>query len=884
MSDDIRSRQQRKKQQREQATNKKNKKGNHSLLKKIIKYMAIALGALSVAGAIVLFSIILSAPDLDEESLTLAQNPEIYDRNDELISTLNTAENRRSANIDEVPELVQDAFVVTEDIRFYDHFGLDMRRIGGAIVSNVTGGFGSEGASTITQQVVRNLFLSADKTMTRKIQEQYLAVRLEQQYSKEQILEMYLNAIYFSDGRYGIVEAADYYFNKTLDELEIEDAALLAGMPQRPNAYNPMKNPDLAEQRRNTVISLMANHERISEEEAEQARNVLVEDQIHEGERETSDYQAFIDEVLDEVEALEEVDAQDIYSGGLEIYTTMDRDVQSHVEYLMQSGEVIQFPDDEYQAGITLMDTNSGAIRALGGHRETAKGARSWNWATSPKRQPGSTIKPVLDYGPAIDELQWSTFYQITDEPFQFPSGHEVRNFDRQYRGDVSMREALRDSLNVPAAKTFQEVGATNAQAFAERLGIPFDQAATPSYSLGGFSTGFSSRELAGAYAAFGNEGVYNEPYTVRKVVLQDGTEIDMQPEPEVAMNDYTAFMITDMLKTVVTSGTGTRANVSGVPIAGKTGSTNFSDEERNQYGITSGIRDSWFAGYSTDLTAAVWTGYNSLDEGYIQYDGHQQHIARDLFREAMTFAHQGLETSNFTRPDSVTRVAVERSTGKLPSEFTPESEIVHEYFVRGTEPTEVSDEFESLNPVSDLEAVYDEEIHEVIISWDYDEEFIDQVSFMVEARRDDKDEFDLLDITSSTSFGITNPELGDVYEIQITAISNEDEDLQSDASTTSVTIPEADELDEENMDEDLLDEFFDDLFGDDDDNQGNGPPANRPGNGHGNGNGNGHDQDPEDVDEQEDSDDDTENEEGLDDDETDEEDDSNEDDILNLT
>jgi penicillin-binding protein 1A len=810
MSDNYRTREERRKAKQQTKKTNTNKKSK-GLFKKSLTAFGIIMLIMLIGGAVSVFGILRGAPDLDPDRLTLAQNPEIYDRNGELMTTLQTAENRRSVNINDVPDLMKDAVLSVEDVRFYDHFGLDMRRIGGAVVANVTGGFGSEGASTITQQVVKNLFLTMDKTMARKIQEQYLAIRLEQQYTKDQILEMYLNAIYYSGGRYGVVEAADYYFSKELDELTVADAALLAGIPQRPNHFNPFNNPEGAEQRRNIVIGLMEKHGKISAEEAEEARSISVQDQLNRSERDPNPYQVFLEQALTEVEAIDGIEPSDIYTSGLKIHTTLDQDLQQYVEQVMESGDPSIFPNDKIQAGITLLDTKTGEVLAIGGLREEPETQFSYNWATKPRnpQQPGSTIKPILDYGPAVNELKWSTYHQIVDEPYNFVStGDPVRNASGNHRGSVSMREALKDSLNVPAVKAFNEVGVDKAKAFGERLGLNLDSI-TEAYSIGGFSKGVTPFEMAGAYAAFGNNGQYNRPHTVTRIEFQDGQTINLSPEPVAAMEDYTAFMLTDMMKTVVQSGTGTNAAVSGVPIAGKTGSSNLDREVRERYGLTSGVRDSWFAGYSTELTAAVWAGYASPEDGVIQLGTDDARVASNLFRTVMSYAHENREVSDFVQPDSVVRVAIERSTGLLPSEYTPQSEIVNEYFVRGTEPSNVSEEFEQTeaDSVRGLQAVYNEEAHEIQISWDYPEDLRDQFSFRLEIKGPDQSDFNTVDITKNMEYRLSSPEYGETYTIRVTAISDSDSNLTSDPAETQVTIPE-EEIEEE---EEIIDDLFED-------------------------------------------------------------------------
>jgi len=673
-----------------------------AIFKKILITLGILILFIIVVGGITVFTIIRKAPKLDPDKLTLAQSPQIFDNQGELITTLQSIENRRSANIDEIPQVLIDAVISMEDVRFYEHSGIDIRRIAGAILSNVKNGFGSQGASTITQQVVKNLFLTGDKTWTRKIQEQYLAIKLDKEYSKDEILEIYLNVIYFSDSRYGVLEAADYYFSKKLSELTIEDAALLAAIPQRPNYFNPFNNPEAVETRRNIVISMMEKYGKITSKEAETAKKVSIEEQLQKSDREVYPYQAFLDQVLNEVEAIEGIEASDIYTMGLKIYTSLDQDLQQYVENVMQSGEVIKFPDDKYQAGITVMDTKTGEVRAIGGSRKPTEGVRTWNWATNPRRSPGSSIKPILDYGPAVDEFEWSTYHQLVDEPHTYSDGTPVHNYDQEYKGSISLRKAMETSRNIPAVKAFQEVGIEKAKAFGERLGIELDSI-EESYSIGGFQTGVSSFQMAGAYGAFGNTGIYNAPHTVVKVEYPDGKVIDLTPKEVIAMNDYTAFIITDILRTVVegSEGTGRLAAISGIQIAGKTGSSNFTDEEKKDLNISDGIKDSWFVGYSTELTTSVWTGYENNADGYIDTDSGSTdgQIARLLFKEIMTYAHEDRDEADFKQPDSVVRIGIDRSTGLLPSVSTPSSEIIYEYFVVGTEPTIDSKEENKGNP-----------------------------------------------------------------------------------------------------------------------------------------------------------------------------------------
>ncbi len=433
MSEEMNTRQGRR--QARQTTKQSKKKPKRGIWKKIF-LLLVSLGVIAViAGGITVFAMIQGAPPLDHEKLTLSQAVQIYDEGDEFVSQLDSEERRVNVSIQDVPQVVEDAFISVEDIRFREHFGIDIRRLFGAVAANITDGFGAEGASTITQQLVKNLFLNDQKQITRKVQEQYLAIKLEQQYSKDQILEMYLNQIYLGSGVYGIELASQTYFSKSVDELTIADAALLAGIPRRPSFYDPTKNPEAAESRRNLVISLMEQHGKITSAEAEEAKAVPLADQLNPSERESYPYEAFYNQVLSELEQMEGITVNDIYNAGLKVYTTLDIDAQEHVENVLQTDEFISnYPDNEdFQAAVTLLDTKTGQIKAIGSGREDTGQQRGFNIATDDKRQPGSAIKPILDYGPAIEYLQWSTGHILVDDQYNYSNGTPIRNFDRRY-------------------------------------------------------------------------------------------------------------------------------------------------------------------------------------------------------------------------------------------------------------------------------------------------------------------------------------------------------------------------------------------------------------------------------------------------------------------
>ncbi|TFB23995.1 PBP1A family penicillin-binding protein [Filobacillus milosensis] len=790
MSQDVKSRKAKKQ------TAKGNKKINW---KKVLITLLIigALGMFIVAG--IVFSYIKDAPPLNAEELQVPLSTTILDRNGDVIAELG-AQKRESIQYDDIPQVLEDAVLATEDVRFFEHSGIDLRRIGGAVIANLKEGFGAEGASTITQQVVKNAFLTREKSIERKIQEQYLAFKLEQQYSKKEIFTMYLNLIAYGKDIYGVQKASEAFYGKSdLSELTLPEAALLAGIPQRPNAYNPFIDPELAKQRRNTVLNLMVQHGKITEQQANEAKQVKIEDMVQDSYESNIPYEAFIEQVL--IETGEHLDDEvDVYSAGLTIHTTLDPEAQKHLEFLLSDKESpIYFENKEIQAGVSAINTQTGEILAIGGGRNKEGIWGGMNYAINPEgRQPGSTIKPILDYGPAIEFEKWSTYHQLLDEEIQYGSdGNQktLNNFDNRYRGWMTMREALYNSINVPAFKTFDEIRSAHSEEkilnFAEGLGLSFDNL-YDSDSIGG-NNQVNPLQLAGAYAAFGNSGIYNEPHAVTKIVYpEEQNVVEVKPESDIAMSDYTAYMITDMLKDVVTHGSGTRVNVGNLPVAAKTGTTNDAV-------------DSWLVGYSTNFTIATWVGYPQNES----LPNSAKNVPKDIFSNLMTFMSQDVETSDFKKPESVVEVGVEKGSrpAKLPSEYTPESEIVTELFVKGAEPTETSEKYDQLDPVTDLTAEFDKDSNTITVNWNHpmlDEEN-QNMSFRVRVSVDGSE---MQDVGTVNETEIVFDEIapGTSYTFEITAIDNENESNSSEPAETSVETP-----DEEA-------DFWDDFLGDEED------------------------------------------------------------------
>lgn len=771
-------------------------KQRKGLVKKIILSI-VALGvAMLVAGAGLFAYYVSSAPELDENLLKDPLSSVFHDKNGDVFATIG-AENREYVKYEDIPQEMIDAIIATEDVRFFEHSGMDFYRLGGAVLANLTRGFGAEGGSTITQQVVKNSFLQNEKKLKRKAQEAWLAFKLERAYSKEEIFEMYFNKVLMSGRIYGFGTGAKYFYNKKLEDLTLPERALLAGMPQAPNGYNPLKYPEEAKFRRDIVLTLMAQHGKITEAQMKEAKQASITEGLTTEEQRLavvgSKYDAFLDVVIGE---LEESGESSALAEGITVYTTLDPKAQQQVEEVMNNDEL--FPTEKIQSGLSVVDTTTGAIQAIGGGRHYGS-ERGFNYATDSIQQPGSTMKPLTDYGPAIEYKNWSTGHALVDKPTTYSGGISVNNVDMNYLGTLTMRQALYMSRNTTAVQTFQEVGAERSLDFVRGLGIePKEGYLVESDALGGGTANVSTTQLAGAYAAFGNEGVFNKPHAIEKIVYRDGvTEKSFKPKSNVAMSDYTAYMITDMLRDVVSDkpgASGARANVPGIDVAGKTGTTNYSDEELRTYGLRSdAVPETWFAGYTTEYTIAVWSGYEKRSDAMTSWE--ERWLSQELFSEVMGRISDN--PSRFTRPSSVVEATIELGTNpvQLASAGTPPEKRRTELFVSGTAPTQVSNNYappkEDKKEKEELAApgvsASMNEAGQIAISWSHPS---DNASF--EVALDGMN----LTTTKDRSFTTPNPGTADSYTVTVVAIVD---GKRSPAGTATVTVsaPEPEEPDQ---------------------------------------------------------------------------------------
>ncbi|WOZ74883.1 PBP1A family penicillin-binding protein [Limosilactobacillus reuteri] len=631
------------------------------LIKKILLWVAGIVVLLMVASAALFFYYASSAPKISRSDLTSQSITTIYDDQNRVISRLG-AQKREYAKDNQIPKQLKNAVVSIEDRSFYKHHGVDTIRILGAATSNVFGrSAGMQGGSTLTQQLVKlSVFSTAasDRTLKRKAQEAWLAINVEQHFSKSQILDFYINKVYMGNGIYGMQTAAQYYYGKDLNDLDLSQLALLAGMPQSPTYYNPLvSNTKYATQRRNEVLNAMVRSNYITQSQANQAASESVTAGLDPDHGNISGSGTAVDsKVVDPYvkQVLADLQAQgyDPYSDGLKVHTNLDLDAQQHL--YDAANKNVQFQNDKMQAGVAVTDPHNGQIIAMLGGRHTGNVVYGLNRAVQSNRSSGSTAKPLMDYGPAIEYLQWPTFKSIADTRFVFPGTNTVlHDFDKKYKGNMTMREALVQSRNVPAIRALQAVGIKRATSFLDGLGISQKQ---PYTLQNGIALYISPLQVSAAYAAFANGGTYYKPYYISSITTQDGSVKQFNPKGKRAMNKATAYMITDMLKGVFTDsqGSATDARLDGVNQAGKTGTTNYPGNSSQ-----SGVMDSWMAGYTKNYSIAVWTGYDhplepggSISEQYVK-------SAQLLYKDLMQYLDSQNHASDWTMPDTVEAVRV---------------------------------------------------------------------------------------------------------------------------------------------------------------------------------------------------------------------------------
>ncbi|WEV61202.1 PBP1A family penicillin-binding protein [Streptococcaceae bacterium ESL0729] len=623
---------------------------------KALKYILIAGISLFIVGFIAASSLFVyyarTAPELDISKLESHSSSIIYDKDGQVIANLGT-EKRDLITTKDIPITLVNAITSIEDHRFFNHRGVDPVRIFGSFLHNAKSGT-TQGGSTLTQQLIKLSYFSTnktDQTIKRKAQEAWLAVQLERKESKEEILTLYINKVFMANGYYGMRTASLAYYGKELKDLNLAQTALLAGMPQSPNGYNPYTNPEDATLRRNVVLASMLKYKKISQEDYDNAINTPITDGLQQLKPSVS-VPSYLDNFIKQaIEEVQETTGQDVMTDGLKVYTTVDSNAQQRLYDIVNSDDYVNFPDDDMQVASTVTDVKSGAVVAQIGGRKVPEGTVFGNnQAVNTDRDWGSTMKPLVDYGPAFEYGIYNTTKKtINDAPYNWPGTNDpVYNWDRRYYGQMTVRQALVQSRNIPAIKTLESVGLTKANDFVNGLGIHFSPSIVYSNSISsntqeaGNEYGASSEKMAAAYAAMASGGIYTKPYYVTKIVTDDGQEKVTSPVQTRAMKETTAYTMTSILKDVITGGTMTNGYIPGLYQAGKTGTSNYNDSQINQvladygkyisYGETV-APDENFVGYTTNYSMAVWTGYANR---MIPLYGQKLEVALDVYREMM--------------------------------------------------------------------------------------------------------------------------------------------------------------------------------------------------------------------------------------------------------
>ncbi len=643
-----------------------------SMLKTIFGFTAkiafLLLLITALAGASIAASLVGEAvsdlPALNKQAFRIQSSATtLYDARGQVITQLHGKINRIPVRLEQVPQVMQDAMVSTEDERFYDHRGVDYWGLGRALFKDLRGG-SQEGASTITQQLVKNVLLSPEKSLSRKIREAILARQVETTFNKREILETYLNLIYFGEGAYGVEAASQTYFGKPCSELNLAEAALLAGLPKNPSRYSPFANSRDARERRNTVLQVMNHNGYISQQELQAGLGAPLPSKRY-ARQDDYPYPYFLDHVIDELINKYGFSQEQVYDGGLKVYTTLDPQVQQSLEEVYS--DPANFPPSSGcrlpESAMVVLQQSSGEIKGLVGGRSHVI-RRGYNRATMLKRQPGSTFKPLVVYAPAI-ELGYGPATVLEDkvevygkDSYAYAPGN-MGNFSR---GRISMRTALNNSVNTYAVKLLKMIGINQGYDFGKRLGLMSlnSQDKVLGLALGGTTQGLSPLELASAYAPLANRGIKVQTHSVTQVLDPNGKVLaEEKPVGRPVMKTETADMITDLLKSAVEKGTGKEARLQGRPVAGKTGTTELPGLPEFSR-IKQGNKDAWFAGYTPELVGVVWLGYDITDANHYLKKVYGGSYPATIWNKVFSRILTGLTPSQFA-PAPAAMLAAER-------------------------------------------------------------------------------------------------------------------------------------------------------------------------------------------------------------------------------
>ena len=633
-------------------------KGPWHIIKRVLLVILIIFVLGVAAGSALFFYYAKSAPELSTSKLSSPGSTIIYDANNKKITSLGS-DNRTLIAEDKVPQQLKDAIVSIEDRQFYQQKGIDPKRILGAFLNNLNPGSGLQGGSTIDQQLIKLSYFStskSDQTLKRKAQEAWLALQLDKHYSKDQILTFYINKVFMGYGNYGMETAAKFYYGKSLSQLDLAQTALIAGIPNAPSSYNPYSNPKLALERRNEVLQAMYENHKISKSQEQQAQAEDINTgllPVHQNNVEDSEKAKIADPYLKEVIQDVEAKGYDPFTQCLKIYTNLDMNIQEKLYEIANTNNYVYFPNNKIQVASTIINPHNGKVVAMIGGRKLGNVTFGLNRAVQTDRTDGSTAKPLMDYGPAIEYKQWATYHMLKDEPYNYPgSNTALYDLDHKYEGNMTMREALIESRNIPAIQTLASVGLPKATKFLQGLGFNYKSGLHYSNGIGLPS---STLQNAAAYAAFANGGIYYKPQFVNAIETPDGTVKQYATKGKRAMQPSTAYMITDMLKQVITSpkGTGTEANIPGLYQAGKTGTNAYPSDVANEF-PSNAIMDSWFNGYTKNYSVSVWLGYDHQYQPGNYMTQPTANLASQFYKQIMEYMSEDVSNTDWVKPSNV--------------------------------------------------------------------------------------------------------------------------------------------------------------------------------------------------------------------------------------
>jgi len=694
---------------------KKNNKKSHSPVKKfiftvaktvIIFFLALCCAVTGILGGAMYGYLKTASPIKDEDLLVTNLTTFIYDANDNEIKQLTGKDNvdREWVSYDEMPKYLEQAFIAVEDERFLSHNGVDLKGIMRAVIRKILNPSSKmEGGSTITQQVVRNITGATKISLQRKVQEWYQAWDFEKRYNKWQIIEFYANLIYFGNSYYGVRSASKAYFGKDVTELSLAECALLAGVTNSPSKYNLFteKGRKAATERQKVILRLMLEQGKIDQKEYEQAlKEKITFYDKGETEKSTGTQSYFVDQVINDVredlmkeKGLSKTMASAlIYGGGLKIYTTMDPDIQNALDEVFMDEKYYKGVEEKTknllehpEAGMVVIDPETGQVKGMRGGFGEKKASMTLNRATQIERQPGSSFKPIAVYAPAIDLQVITPATVIDDKPIYLGSDKSKpypRNFDRKYSGLMTIRDAIRRSINVVAASVWMQIP-DESLAYLKKAGIDRDNERYVTIALGAPSKGVSPLQMAAAYVPFVHKGMYFEPTTYTKVYDSKGNLLlEKKPQYYPVYNETTAFLMVSMMKDVINARGGTaypggiikNGEEKVIPTAGKTGTT-------------SDNKDKWFVGYSPYYVAATWYGYDHPRE----LIGNERNQALIIWHDVMEKIHQNKEVIDFEQPQGLVKKRICIYSGKIATDLCAHdqrgSAVREEYFIKGTEP-----------------------------------------------------------------------------------------------------------------------------------------------------------------------------------------------------